>query len=90
MFVTGGVSAESTFTGQSGGGRGERGFSPTTEVVAEGEQMLALVLIGLIVWLVLVIVGLTVKGLVWLAIIGIVLFLVTVIFGFLRRVFSRR
>jgi LPXTG-motif cell wall-anchored protein len=44
------------------------------------------IIIGLLVlWLILSVVGFTVKGLIWLAIIGLVLFVVTGIFGFIRR-----
>lgn len=43
-------------------------------------------IIGLLVlWLILSVVGFTVKGLIWLAIIGLVLFVATGIFGFIRR-----
>lgn len=43
--------------------------------------MLGILGLLLIVWLVFVVVGFVVKGLVWLAIIGIVLFLATGAFG---------
>jgi hypothetical protein len=43
--------------------------------------MLGIIGVLLIVWLVLVVLGFVIKGLVWLAIIGIVLFLVTGAFG---------
>jgi len=39
----------------------------------------------LVVWLVLVVLGFVVHGLVWLAIIGIVLFLATSAFGWVKR-----
>ncbi|HEY3691686.1 MAG: hypothetical protein QOH09_1661 [Pseudonocardiales bacterium] len=42
-------------------------------------------IIGLLVlWVVLVIVGFTIKALLWLAIVGIVLFVVTGVFGAIR------
>jgi hypothetical protein len=49
------------------------------------------VILGLLLlWLVLVIVGFTIKALFWLAIIGIVLFLATGVFGAIRGGRSRR
>lgn len=47
--------------------------------------MLALIGFLLIVWLVFVVLGFVVKGLLWLAIIGIVLFLATAAWGWLKR-----
>lgn len=43
--------------------------------------MLALILFLIIVWIVLGIVGVVVKGLFWLLVIAIVLFLATLVFG---------
>jgi len=44
------------------------------------------IIIGLLIlWLILSVVGFTVKGLIWLAIIGLALFVITGIFGFIRR-----
>jgi len=43
-----------------------------------------------VIWLVLVVVGFAIKGLVWLAIIGIVLFLVTAGFGAAKRTALRK
>lgn len=47
--------------------------------------MLTLVLVLLAIWLVLSIVGLTVKGLLWLAVIAGILFVVTAIYGWIKR-----
>lgn len=47
--------------------------------------MLILVVVLLVLWLLAVIVGFVVKGLLWLAIIGIVLFVGTSAVGFVRR-----
>ncbi|MDJ0363007.1 hypothetical protein [Rhodococcus sp. H29-C3] len=47
--------------------------------------MLALIGILLIVWLVFVVLGVVVKGLLWLAIIGIILFVATAVWGWLKR-----
>ena len=47
--------------------------------------MLALIGFLLVVWLVFVVLGLAVKGLLWLAVIGIVLFAVTAGWGWLKR-----
>ncbi|WP_169914796.1 hypothetical protein [Rhodococcoides yunnanense] len=47
--------------------------------------MLALIGFLLVVWLVFVVLGFVVKGLVWLAIIGIVLFVATAGWGWLKR-----
>ena len=52
--------------------------------------MLALIGIVLVVWLVLVLLGFLIKGLVWLAIIGIILFLATAVFGAAKRSSLRR
>jgi len=47
--------------------------------------MLGLILLLLVVWLVLAVLGLVVKGLFWLFIIGLILFVATGIFGWVRR-----
>jgi hypothetical protein len=47
--------------------------------------MLALIAALLVIWLLFVLLGIIIKGLVWLAIIGIVLFLGTAAWGWLRR-----
>ncbi|MFD2766724.1 hypothetical protein [Micromonospora eburnea] len=47
--------------------------------------MIALIVTLLLVWLVLVIVGLVVKGLFWLFVVGAILFVVTAIIGWVRR-----
>jgi hypothetical protein len=47
--------------------------------------MVGLIVFLLVLWVVLSIVGFTVKGLLWLAVIALILFVVTGIFGFIRR-----
>lgn len=47
--------------------------------------MIALIVLLLLVWLVLAVVGLVVKGLFWLFVIGAILFVVTAVIGFIRR-----
>lgn len=47
--------------------------------------MLALIGFLLVVWLVFVVLGFVVKGLVWLAFIGIVLFVATAAWGWIKR-----
>lgn len=47
--------------------------------------MIALIVLLLLVWLVLAVVGLVVKGLFWLFVIGAILFVVTAIVGYIRR-----
>ena len=39
----------------------------------------------LIIWLVIVVIGFVVKGIIWLAIIGLVLFLATAAWGWMKR-----
>ena len=48
-------------------------------------SMLGLIIALLVIWLILAIVGFTIKGLIWLAIIGLILFVITGVFGFIRR-----
>jgi hypothetical protein len=45
---------------------------------------MGLILGLLVLWLVLVIIGFTIKALLWLAIVGLVLFVVTGLFGAIR------
>jgi uncharacterized RDD family membrane protein YckC len=47
--------------------------------------MAGLLITLLIVWLVLAVLGLVIKGLFWLFIIGLILFVVTGVFGWMRR-----
>jgi hypothetical protein len=47
--------------------------------------MIGLIIFLLVLWVILGVVGFTIKGLLWLAIIAVVLFIVTGIFGFIRR-----
>jgi hypothetical protein len=51
--------------------------------------MLVLVVVLLAIWLILAVIGFTVKGLVWLAIIAIILFVATAVIGFIRRNITR-
>lgn len=53
--------------------------------MCKDENMLALIGFLLIVWLVLVVLGFAVKGLLWLAIIGVILFVATGVWGWLKR-----
>ena len=46
---------------------------------------MGLIVVLLVVWLVLAVLGLALKGLFWLFIIGLVLFIATGIVGFIRR-----
>lgn len=52
--------------------------------------MLVLVVVLLVLWLILVVVGFAIKGLVWLSIIGMILFAVTAASGTIRRRVRRR
>ena len=47
--------------------------------------MLALLGLLLVIWLALVVVGIAIKGFVWLLIIGAVLFVATGVIGFVKR-----
>jgi fatty acid desaturase len=47
----------------------------------DGDEMLALILFLILVWVILGIIGATVHGLIWLLIIAAVLFLATLVFG---------
>ncbi|MFE9653121.1 hypothetical protein [Micromonospora sp. NPDC006431] len=47
--------------------------------------MIALLVALLLVWLVLVVVGLVVKGLFWLFVVGVILFVATAIVGWVRK-----
>ncbi len=47
--------------------------------------MLGLIIFLLVVWLILAIVGFTIKGLIWLAVLALALFVITGIVGFIRR-----
>lgn len=51
--------------------------------------MLRLIVVLLVVWLVLAMLGLIIKGLFWLAVLGLILFAVTAVAGFFRRGGSR-
>ena len=54
----------------------DAGYSPS---------MLGLIILLLVVWVILAVVGFTIKGLIWLAILALVLFVITGIVGFIRR-----
>lgn len=47
--------------------------------------MIGLILTLLVIWLALAILGIVVKGLIWLTVIGVVLFVATGVFGWIRR-----
>ncbi len=47
--------------------------------------MLGFIVALLFIWVILAVVGFTIKGLIWLAVIALVLFVITGIFGFIRR-----
>ena len=47
--------------------------------------MLALLGLLLVIWLAVIVVGIAVKGLIWLLIIGVVLFVATGVIGFVKR-----
>lgn len=47
--------------------------------------MLGLILTLLVIWLILAVLGIAIKGLFWLFIVGLILFVVTGIFGWVRR-----
>lgn len=53
-------------------------------------MLLGLLVVALIIWLVLVVLGFLVKGLVWLAIIGVILFVATAVVGGMKRSTLRR
>jgi hypothetical protein len=52
--------------------------------------LLLIIIAVLVLWLLLAVLGLLIKGLFWLAIIGIVLFVVTAAFGAAKRSSMRR
>ena len=47
--------------------------------------MVGFIVFLLVLWVVLSVIGFTIKGLFWLAIIGIILFVATGVFGYFRR-----
>jgi hypothetical protein len=51
----------------------------------EGAAMLVLIGLLLVVWLVCVVLGVVIHGLVWLLIIGAILFVATGVIGFVKR-----
>ena len=53
-------------------------------VTVKGGAVMGLILGLLVLWLVLVVIGFTIKALLWLAIVGLVLFVVTGVVGALR------
>ncbi|GAB2524346.1 hypothetical protein [Paramicrobacterium agarici] len=52
--------------------------------------MLGLIITLLVIWLILTILGLVIKGLAWLAAIGIILFVVTLAWVGIRRLLASR
>lgn len=55
------------------------------EPSGNGIQMVGLVVGLLVIWLILAVLGLVIKGLFWLFVVGAVLFVVTAIVGWARR-----
>jgi CDP-diglyceride synthetase len=53
--------------------------------LTEEDDMLGIIGALLVVWLVVVVLGIAIKGLLWLAIIGAVLFVATAVGGWARR-----
>jgi hypothetical protein len=53
-------------------------------ITVEGGGVMGLIIGLLVLWLVLAVIGFTIKALFWLAIVGLVLFVLTGIFGALR------
>ncbi|HEX3732589.1 MAG TPA: hypothetical protein VHU91_06695 [Mycobacteriales bacterium] len=47
--------------------------------------MFTLLVVLLVIWLVFIILGAVIKGLLWLAVIGVLLFVITGIVGFVKR-----
>lgn len=47
--------------------------------------MIGLIIALLVLWVILAVVGFTIKGLIWLAVIALILFVITGIIGFIRR-----
>ena len=58
--------------------------------MGRGAVLLLIIIAVLVLWLLLAVLGLLIKGLFWLAIIGIVLFVVTAAFGAAKRSSMRR
>jgi hypothetical protein len=53
-------------------------------ITVEGGGVMGLLVGLLVLWLVLVVIGFTVKALLWLAIVGLVFFVATAVFGAIR------
>lgn len=47
--------------------------------------MFRLLILLLVIWLILIILGVVIKGLVWLVILGAILFVATTVVGFVKR-----
>jgi hypothetical protein len=52
---------------------------------SDRQCMAGIVIALLVLWLILAVLGLVIKGLVWLTIIGVILFLATAVWGWVRR-----
>jgi hypothetical protein len=48
-------------------------------------DVIGLLVLLLVIWLVCIVLGIAVKGLVWLLVIGAILFVATAVFGFVKR-----
>jgi hypothetical protein len=57
----------------------------TPSATREDVDMVALLALFLIVWLVVVVLGIAIKGLFWLVIVGAILFVATGVIGFVKR-----
>ena len=53
-------------------------------ITVEGGGVMGLIIGLLVLWLVLVVIGFTIKTLLWLAIVGLVFFVATAVFGAIR------
>ena len=53
-------------------------------ITVEGGGVMGLIIGLLVLWLVLIVIGFTIKALLWLAIVGLVFFVATAVFGAVR------
>jgi hypothetical protein len=53
-------------------------------ITVEGGGVMGLIIGLLVLWLVLIVIGFTIKALLWLAIVGLVFFVATAVFGAFR------
>lgn len=64
-------------------GPGRSGYA-LTERTSSGDDMVYFILVLLAIWLILAILGMVIKGLLWLAVIGAVLFVATAVWGWFQ------